>query len=65
MIAYDMPYLPGNHHNRPFAMIPVGELLGGILTDHIGPALVFIVFGLFNLVNVLIPLLVREVRELE
>jgi Stage II sporulation protein E (SpoIIE) len=48
-----------------FGMIPVGELLGGILTDRIGPALVFIVFGLFNLINVLIPLLVREVRELE
>lgn len=48
-----------------FAMIPVGELLGGILTDRIGPALVFIVFGLFNLVNVVIPLLFREVRELE
>ncbi|HJT55391.1 MAG TPA: MFS transporter [Ktedonobacteraceae bacterium] len=48
-----------------FAMIPIGELLGGILTDRIGPALVFIVFGLFNLVNVLIPLLFREVRELE
>lgn len=48
-----------------FGMIPVGELLGGILTDRIGPSLVFIVFGLFNLVNGLIPLLVREVRELE
>jgi MFS family permease len=48
-----------------FAMIPVGEALGGILTDRIGPAMVFIIFGLFNLVNVMIPLLVREVRELE
>lgn len=48
-----------------FAMIPVGEALGGILTDRIGPALVFVVFGLFNLVIVLIPLLVREVREME
>ena len=48
-----------------FGMIPVGELLGGILTDRIGPALVFIVFGLFNLVNGMIPLLFREVRELE
>lgn len=48
-----------------FAMIPVGEALGGILTDRIGPAPVFIIFGLFNLANVLIPLLVREVRELE
>lgn len=48
-----------------FAMIPVGEALGGILTDRIGPAMVFIIFGLFNLANVIIPLLVREVRELE
>ena len=48
-----------------FAMIPVGAALGGILTDHVGPAFVFVFFGLFNLVNVLIPLLVREVRELE
>ena len=48
-----------------FAMIPVGEALGGILTDRIGPAPVFIIFGLFNLANVLIPLLVRDVRELE
>jgi MFS family permease len=48
-----------------FAMIPVGEAIGGILTDHIGPALVFIIFGAFNIVNSLIPLLVREVRETE
>ena len=48
-----------------FAMIPVGEAVGGILTDHIGPALVFIIFGAFNVVNSLIPLLVREVRETE
>ncbi|HEV2580504.1 MAG TPA: MFS transporter [Ktedonobacteraceae bacterium] len=48
-----------------FAMIPVGEAVGGILTDRIGPATVFIIFGLFNIVNSLIPLLVREVREME
>jgi MFS family permease len=48
-----------------FAMIPVGEALGGIMTDRIGPAPVFIIFGLFNLANVMIPLLVREVREVE
>ena len=48
-----------------FAMIPVGEAVGGILTDRIGPALVFIIFGAFNVVNSLIPLLVREVRETE
>jgi MFS family permease len=48
-----------------FAMIPVGEAIGGILTDHIGPAPVFIIFGAFNIVNSLIPLMVREVRETE
>lgn len=48
-----------------FAMIPIGEALGGIMTDRIGPAKVFVIFGLFNLANVLIPLFVREVRELE
>ncbi len=48
-----------------FAMIPVGEALGGIMTDRIGPALVFVVAGLFNLVIVMIPLLVRDVRKLE
>ncbi|HZU67395.1 MAG TPA: MFS transporter [Ktedonobacteraceae bacterium] len=48
-----------------FIMIPIGEVVGGILTDRIGPAMVFIVFGIFNLAIVLIPLLVREVRELE
>ena len=47
-----------------FAMIPIGELLGGIMTDRLGPATVFIVFGIINLVNVLLPLLVKDVREL-
>jgi MFS family permease len=47
-----------------FAMIPVGEALGGIMTDRIGPAFVFVFFGLINLANVLIPLVVREVRQL-
>ena len=48
-----------------FIMIPIGEVVGGIMTDRIGPAMVFIFFGLFNLATTLIPLLVREVRELE
>ena len=48
-----------------FAMIPIGDFLGGVMTDHLGPATVFIVFGIINLVNVLIPLLVRDVRELQ
>jgi MFS family permease len=48
-----------------FAMIPVGEAIGGVMTDRLGAALVFIVFGVFNTINSLIPLLVREVREVE
>lgn len=48
-----------------FATIPLGEALGGILADRIGPAMVFVIFGAINFVNVLIPLLVREVRTLE
>ncbi len=48
-----------------FAMIPVGEVVGGIMTDRIGPATVFIVFGIINLVIVLIPLFVHDVRALE
>ncbi len=48
-----------------FAMIPVGEALGGLMTDHIGPAAVFVIFGTINVVNSLIPLLVLEVREME
>ena len=48
-----------------FAMIPVGEFLGGVLTDRIGPAMVFVVFGILNLISVLIPLMVKDVRNLE
>jgi MFS family permease len=48
-----------------FAMVPVGEGLGGILTDHIGPAQVFLVFGLLNLVLNLFPLLFKDVRQIE
>jgi MFS family permease len=48
-----------------FAMIPIGEGLGGIMTDHIGPAQVFIIFGLANLVLNLFPLLFKDVRQME
>ncbi len=46
-------------------MIPVGEAVGGVMTDRLGPAMVFIVFGAFNILITLIPLLVRDVREME
>jgi len=48
-----------------FATIPLGEVLGGIMADRIGPSMVFLIFGTFNFVNVLTPLLLREIRELE
>ncbi|GER92279.1 hypothetical protein KDW_64410 [Dictyobacter vulcani] len=48
-----------------FAMAPVGEILGGIMTDRLGAGPIFIIFGLFNLLTVLLPLFVREVRTLE
>lgn len=48
-----------------FAMVPVGEAVGGIMTDHLGPAQVFVFFGLFNLLLVLSPLLFKEVRNME
>jgi MFS family permease len=48
-----------------FLMIPVGYIVGGIIADHIGPSAVFIFFGLFNAVFVLIPLFVHDVRVLE
>lgn len=46
-------------------MIPIGEAIGGIMTDHIGPAQVFVIFGLLNLVLNLFPLLFREIRQVE
>lgn len=48
-----------------FAMIPVGDAVGGVMTDHLGPAMVFIVFGAFNILITLLPLLVRDIREME
>ncbi len=47
-----------------FAMIPVGYIVGGIMTDQIGPAAVFLFFSAFNAVFFIIPLFVRDVREL-
>jgi MFS family permease len=48
-----------------FALIPVSQALGGVLTDRLGPALVFILGGLLAMSINFLPLLVREVRELE
>ncbi|WP_376793941.1 MFS transporter, partial [Thermogemmatispora sp.] len=42
---------------------PLGQALGGILTDRIGAAAVFLLFGVLGLGGSLSPLLVREVRE--
>ncbi|WIG59530.1 MAG: hypothetical protein OJF49_002277 [Ktedonobacterales bacterium] len=46
-------------------MTPVGLALGGVLTDHIGPSLVFIGAGLINLALALGALTARGIRELD
>ena len=48
-----------------FAMIPIADALGGIATDHFGPALIFLVAGIANFIFNGSALLVREVRKLE
>lgn len=47
-----------------FAVIPVSQAVGGVLTDRLGPAMVFILGGLLALSTNLLPLLVRDVREM-
>ncbi|MBX5455893.1 MAG: MFS transporter [Thermogemmatispora sp.] len=44
-------------------LAPLGQVLGGILTDRVGAAAVFLLFGTLALGNCFYPLLVREVRE--
>jgi MFS family permease len=48
-----------------FAAIPLSQALGGMLTDRLGPAMVFLLGGLLALSLNFLPLLVREVREME
>lgn len=48
-----------------FALIPVSDALAGVLTDQLGPAMVFLLGGSFALVTNLLPLLVRQVREMK
>ena len=47
------------------ASIPVSQALGGVLTDRLGPAMVFILGGLLALSTNFLPLLVRDVREMK
>ncbi|HLZ55718.1 MAG TPA: MFS transporter [Ktedonosporobacter sp.] len=48
-----------------FAAIPVSQALGGMLTDRLGPAMVFLLGGLLALSINFLPLLVRDVREMQ
>jgi MFS family permease len=48
-----------------FALTPLAEAFGGVLTDHVGPAMVFVLGGSLALTTNFLPLLVREVREME
>jgi MFS family permease len=48
-----------------YALLPLGYALAGVLTDWIGPSLVFIAGGLLNLVLCLVALSRRAVRDLQ
>ena len=48
-----------------FALTPLAEAFGGVLTDRVGPAMVFVLGGSLALTTNFLPLLVREVREME
>lgn len=48
-----------------YAMAPAAQGLGGILIDVVGPALVCILSGLLCLITTLIPLTIREIREMQ
>jgi MFS family permease len=48
-----------------FALIPISEGLGGVLTDRLGPAMVFLLGGALTLITNFIPLLVSDVREMK
>jgi MFS family permease len=46
-------------------LTPVGYVVGGILTDHIGPRLVFVVCGILSILLHLAALTVRGIRQLD
>jgi MFS family permease len=46
-------------------LLPVGYILAGWLGDHLGPATVFLLAGIVMVVLNIIPLFLREIRELE
>lgn len=48
-----------------FATAPISQVIVGVLTDSIGPAMVCILGGLLCLITNIIPLFVRDIREIE
>jgi len=48
-----------------FSLMPLGLATGGILTDRIGPSLVFIAGGMLNLLVAAVGLCVKDIRRLE
>lgn len=65
--------VPGNKLGRvislnmlgSFAMVALAQALSGVLTDQLGPSLVFLLGGLLALCVNGLPLFVREVREMQ
>lgn len=48
-----------------FIFLPVGYVLGGMLSDRLGPAWVFLASGGLNFIGVLIGLCLRDIRQME
>lgn len=48
-----------------FLLLPIGYVLVGVLTDHIGPGWTFIIGGILNFVLVAIALSIRSIRQLD
>ena len=46
-------------------MLPIGYVLSGWLSDHFGPASVFLLGGLLMVVLNSLPLLLRSIREVK
>jgi hypothetical protein len=47
------------------AFLPLGYVLAGWLSDHLGPASVFLLGGLGMVILDLIPLFLRDIRNLQ
>lgn len=57
--------LKEGHRFNARPVCPVSQALGSVLTDRLGPAMVFLLGSLLALSTNFLPLLVRDVREMK